>query len=111
MKYLKTFEYLIKHNVKEGDYVIIEPYEYYNAHLINYLNNNIGRLEHSYQEEGLSLIEVSFDEKPTEEISNAFSERRNNKWVKSFDENQIVDSDVSKENLELRLAAKKYNIG
>ena len=108
MKYLKRFENI---NIKEGDYVIIGPYGHYNTHLTNYVNNNVGRLEQNYREEGLSLIEVSFDKTPPKEIINTFYQRRDNKWVKSFDENQIVDSDVSKENLELKLAAKKYNIG
>lgn len=125
MKYLKYFEENSEPEV--GDYVICQD-KFYSQKIEfeNYLKNNVGKIIKKTSD----LYKVAFDNEPSLEILEyAFIQKNNaiisylmelnfdiktfqNKYsnVVGFNINEIVEFAKTKEDLEAKIAAKKYNL-
>ena len=108
----KIFENL-KSELKVGDYVLMRS----NAsakELLEFINNNIGQVIKINNFEDLR-IRVRYNNIPDNVIPwFGFAERQFPPSIRTaariFDINQIVEFAKTKEELELKLAAKKYNL-
>lgn len=121
MKYIKTYEQLDE-EPQIGDYVIMTSYEWLNE----FLHNNIGQIVFigtQNQNDNINVIypsniitDDSYFRKITKyehDIYDKFSSiARNNKKVslRIFERNEILYFSKNKEDLEAKIAAKKYNL-
>lgn len=99
MKYLKSYEN-IKLEPKVGDYVIIISWST-NIDLSTFVNNTIGKIDRIIG----SDISVKYDFESIEKAGLNFA---NNRLI--FNKSQIKYCAKTKEELELILTIKKYNI-
>ena len=124
MKYIKMFENL---KPEVGDYVICKEDgdTYSSIEFNNYLSNSVGRIIKNSSD---SLFHVTFDHLPSDDVLKysfyvakssiirnldkskykMFNDKYTN--VTILDKTDIIDWSKNKEELELKLAANKYNI-
>ena len=124
MKYIKMFENL---KPEVGDYVICKEDgdTYSSIEFNNYLSNSVGRIIKNSSD---SLFHVTFDRLPSDDVLKysfyvakssiirnldkskykMFNDKYTN--VTILDKTDIIDWSKNKEELELKLAANKYNI-
>ena len=111
MKYIKTFENLnLNNQPKVGDYVYVNTY-YADDVIINFLNNNIGKIIRRIDRGFV----VKYDNAPDEfniesenhdnNLDYCFS---NNNWNVDYDE--IIAFAPTKKELELKIQSNKYNL-
>jgi hypothetical protein len=121
MKYIKQFEYneyTEWHNIEIGDYVLVNmkssrnimPEEY-----MYFLNNNIGRLLKEDADNWNDYL-IGYEIAPPDRSSIYFLKKDYTRkykkiyytrWINS---DSVIDFSKSKEELQLKLDAKKYNI-
>jgi hypothetical protein len=102
MKYLKLYENFNKPEI--GDYVICRSF-YNNKYLNIFLSENIGQIVIINDKSLYSYI-VKYNSKDLKNLRTLF----NNAGFRKFQENEILHFSKNKEDLELILSARKYNI-
>jgi len=108
MKYLNKFEKFGKfeYKPKYGDYIKIKHYSK-NIDLSIYYETHIGKVIDCGDEN----ILVAYKEKPEESILKYFYyNNERDDYSEIFSINNIVEFGKTKEELELKLASKKYNL-
>jgi len=118
MKYLKTFEELNIGNPKVGDYVLMKSKNHPNS-IASFIDNSIGQLKKIDSYKGINRGGVYYgndDEVTTYgytveyenipyKIKYFFTES-----TRIFDDTQLVGFSKNKEDIEVLLNAKKYNL-
>lgn len=90
MKYIKKYEK--KHIVEVGDYVIIKPNSKFGSYanwFKEYIENNIGKITKTY----IQSVEVFYSD-----------------MTCTFNKDEILHISKNKEDLEVALNSKKYNL-
>jgi hypothetical protein len=107
MKYLKHYEKLKR--LRIGDYVICqEPYGEQN--LDDFLAQNVGQYNDKFDSDEFPY-DIKYFDIPTNILEMYFSGGYdNNDGTRQFSSDQIIDSSSSKQKLELKLLANKYNL-
>lgn len=120
MKYLKTFEDL-QNKPEVGDYVIINVSPSADNNVREYIDNTIGVI-HTIQDDRVDMwnnvitgnIIVKYINVPNEIRSwfhyEGTRKKYGRKYFRSFDTQQIYAFSKSKEELELMLQTKNYNL-
>jgi len=122
MKYLKKFE-SINNEPKLGDYIMLklEDVRLYVSHpstktlrYVDFINNNIGIVNNIEYDTNNNLvtIRVVYENVPSE-LKQYFltgMKTKNNSYSRDYSPKNIVDFASTKEELEMRLSANKYNI-
>ena len=113
MRYIKKFENIINPKFRSGDYIISHINIDWNAtkkeiELINYLNNNIGQIPFDNNLDKNYYL-VYYDVKPNKDILFYFK-LENDKYMIPIEYRTIIAVSKNKEDLELKLAANKYNL-
>ena len=106
MKYIKKFENL-KDEPEVGDYTIcISPNFVVNEKLIDFIESNIGRITKMYDVSSLKSKKyyILYDNVP---ISLEYYFDKN---TRIFNEDEIIEFAKTKEDLEIKLQANKYNL-
>jgi hypothetical protein len=104
MKYIKQFEEKTK--LKIGDYVLCHTnyqYVYDSDKIIDFLNSNVGRYV-KYAKDYDLKYGVKYENIPF------FLDKNLVNSLLWFDRYDIIDYSDNKEELELKLASKKYNL-
>ena len=124
MKYIKTYENILNSNkflditkLEVGDYILLNIDDGLPVNLIKYLNNNVGQI--AYQENLIRnrFITVNFFETPNKNIPIQYFldrddyQKKYNIYQRVIDKYYITAISKNKEDLEIKLAANKYNIG
>jgi hypothetical protein len=113
MKHLKTFE-VVRHlsDIKKteleiGDYVVLKMWHNDNSELIKFVNSNIGEIVYL---SSLAIdVTVEYENVPIS-INKYFNKSGDNKYNRTFHTNEIEYYSTDKEELEIAIAANKYNI-
>ena len=121
MKYIKKYEDVNEYP-KVGDYVILKI-DYRNFRNLSwddrnifgkYINNTIGKIidYKYYTDKSLNSIEVEYEDVPQIIInmSNLFKHKRNKNYSYDFQLDDMVDFATTKNELESKLMANKYNL-
>jgi len=110
MKYIKKFENHID-IPKIGDYVLIHTNSNIRS-VSNFVNNTIGKIidisskyTDMFNRENPGVVRVEYDD-PPRDIQSWFSDKNK----RTFTLEQIVEYGKTKEELEEKLAVKKYNL-
>ena len=111
MKYIKKFEN-VKIEPKIGDYVIIEPSSLFvhgstfsDLTTKEFISNNIGQITHIQNpEQCRPIISVRYFNIPSHLIKFFHT------YCRDYRKDEIVEISKNKEELELKLQAKKYNL-
>jgi len=106
MKYLKTFENLLEPQI--GDYVKCDPPGFEDE----FFKKNIGRLikidiEHHGSE--MKFYQIKFDVKVPEDIMKSFGSALGDNTL-SLNDYEVSNFAKTKEDLETKLNANKYNL-
>jgi hypothetical protein len=110
MKYIKTYEDL-KFEIQVGDYVQIKTH----SSILNvkeFINNNIGivsNINHTNDDIVVGYYDIP---KVIEKFFNKTYYKNNSifPFTRSFDLNRVVEFGKTKEELEMKILAKKYNL-
>ena len=111
MKYIKTYEYRTK-QPKIGDYVLVTDFEIDELEVKNFIETNIGQIIEIDKSAEVPYC-VVFEKVPIEyKIRPYFGfdckdKIKNCRW---FKRDEILNFSSNKEDLEVILAAKKYNL-
>ena len=106
MKHLKIYEELNNTKPKIGDYVICKDYL---TEVYNFVLNNIGQIIDIVSNYHGDQYVIKFENIP-ENIKNWFYNYNNDRNTRSYDENEILYFSNNKEDLEIILQTKKYNL-
>lgn len=119
MKYIKTYERINIRNIKIGDY-ILSNFIYGAAiggdhYWPNYINNSIGQVVNIYNKVIVTkyLVPESIYNEMFDNVDNRryiYIENNNYYIDMSFNRDNIKYFSSNKEELELKLAANKYNV-
>jgi len=97
----KIFE-VLQSELEVGDYVLMRS----SVHsIVEFINNTIGKII-GFDYDKYNNIKVTYDNIPEDLRTYWF----NNTNDRDFNINQVVEFSKNKEELELKLAAKKYNL-
>ena len=116
MKYINKFESM-DDKIHIGDYILVHYKEDTkfggnDKILVNYLNNNIAQIV-SFQLLNNNYILVNYEDKPNKNIIRFFDVTTKNKkklYGKIINKIYIIEVAKTKEDLEAKLAAQKYNL-
>ena len=104
MKYLKKFETITESKkMQVGDYILIRSTRN-PEDLNNFINNNIGQIKKIESKS----IRVMYDDIPEKFYKNFHTKDEGDGRL--FGKDQIVEFAKTKENLELKIQMKKFNI-
>jgi hypothetical protein len=113
MKYIKTYEIIShfskinKNDLEVGDYVVLKMWDHPNDKLVNFVNNNVGQITDITS---LNInVKIEYENVP-DTIRQHFSICKNNKFMRPFHTNEIKYYSKNKKELELSIAANKYNL-
>jgi hypothetical protein len=121
MKYIKTFEDINTAEPEIGDYVIVYDQFTYTSNMIEwkeFMNTHVGRLirkrDSDINNTKRLLYDVEYENIP-ENVKRIifkykFDPKTNKAVEKGFNIDEIVCWSKNKEELELKLAANKYNL-
>ena len=111
MKYIKTFEVKIVEKLDVGDYVLMcQKLNTSGQNYKNFIDNNIGKIMDIHERE--SVILLTYENIP-EELLFEFRERKIGDIIfygKWFNMLNIVEHGKTKEEVELKIHSKKYNL-
>ena len=109
MTYLKYYEN-IEDNLEVGDYVLIKinilPYTQKQIDTENFINNTIGKIIDIITDR--NDVVVLYENVP--ETIKSYFNINNGLDIRTFDINRIVEHGKTKEQLELKLQANKFNL-
>jgi len=117
MKYIKTYEKIQKiskrfrkKDIHIGDYVIINDNYPEFTKYSNYINNNVGKIINITSiRDRTDIYVVQFDELTVDDVGAGFLDSYYNSSMRfTFDELKYISND--KADLEVKLAANKYNL-
>ena len=105
MKHIKKFEQ-INNKPEIGDYVLCKaPNSALNPYLIDYLNSNFGQIVDEFTTNTMGINYYVEYENIPEELKPKFLKSK-----RIYREDSIIEYAKTKEELEVKLSAKKYNL-
>ena len=116
MKYIKFFEEKEKENPKIGDYVLVKEKNYRYKKLYDFTSNHIGKITNEYKNNVDDIVDdvddaVRFDYKVKYyNIPSSLIRCFNEKSERSMDRSEIIEWSENKEDLEMIINIKKYNM-